>query len=66
MKHDNVENQRSMRGLDLVLRAEVDWDAILPVLQLLVELADGLQELGAVGFGGEVAGVGVSDGVRGK
>lgn len=33
-----------MGGRDLVLRSEIDGDAILPVFQLLVELANGIQE----------------------
>ncbi len=45
MKHDNMENERGVRGFDFMLRAEVDGDTVLPFFQLVVQLADGIQEL---------------------
>jgi hypothetical protein len=33
-----------MRGLDFVFRSEVDWDIIFPVLKLLVELTNSVEQ----------------------
>lgn len=52
MQHDNMENEWRVRCLDLVLGSEVDRDPVFPVLEFLVELSDGIEQLAVRLFGG--------------
>ena len=45
MEDHNMEDERGVRGFDLVFGSEVDRYAILPVFQFLVELANGVKKL---------------------
>lgn len=42
MEDNDVQDQRRMCGLDIVFRPEVDWDAVFPFLQFLVEITNGV------------------------
>ena len=44
VKDNNVENQRRMGGLDLMLRSEIKRDTVFPFLQFSVKIADGVQQ----------------------
>lgn len=44
MKDHNVEDQRSMRCLDLVFWSEINGYAVLPLFEFFVEFANGVQQ----------------------
>ena len=45
MEYHDIQGQRGMRGLDLVLWPEVQGNAVFPSLELFVELSDGVEKL---------------------
>lgn len=45
MQYHDVQDQRGVRGFDLVLWPKVQWNSILPLLKLFVQLADGVEKL---------------------
>lgn len=44
MQHDDVQYERPMCCFYFMLRPKIDRNAILPLLELPVKLADGIQE----------------------
>ena len=42
MQYHNVKDERRVRCFYLVLGSKVEWNAVLPVLEFFVELADGI------------------------
>src|SRR6266498_3982869 len=45
VKKDDMEYQWCMRRPDLMLGTKIDWYAILPFLQLMIELSDSIEKL---------------------
>lgn len=44
VEDDNVKEERTVGGLNLILWPEVNGDIVFPVFQLLVKLADGIEQ----------------------
>lgn len=44
VEHDDMQDQGRVRCLDFMLRSEINGDLVLPVLELLVQLANGIEE----------------------
>lgn len=44
VKDDNVKKKRTVGGLNLIFWPEVDGDVVFPIFQLLVKLANGIEQ----------------------
>lgn len=51
VKNDNMKEKRTVGGLNLMFGPEVDGNVVFPIFQLLVKLANGIEQFAVRLFG---------------